>query len=233
MNITISIGQLRNLVGPVLPFAGCDDMLPVLNGVRIKSHGKWLVATTTDRFRIGMKRIAAFDTDGQPVEWPEFEALVGTHTLRSILSTFKGPRHLDPELTLTVEGEQMEVEASGGLLFTRASIAYDLVGGEFPNVASLIKKAMETEGTAPDAGFDPAFMADFKAVGKTLTMKRGPGDKDPIFITDGEDFIGALMPRKLITDAVAAPWDDILNPPAKAEPKTTPAKRVAKEAAVA
>ncbi len=218
-SITITVSHLRNLVEPVLPFAGRDDMLPVLTGVHIKSHGKWLVATTTDRFRVGMKRVAAYDSDAQPVEWPAFEILVGASTLKSILTTFKGPRYLDPELTLSVEGDRLEVEASGGLMFDRASIAYRLLDGEYPKVASIVKKAMETEGTAPDAGFDAAFMADFRHVGRTLTMKRGPGERDPIFITDGADFIGALMPRKMVTDMVAAPWDDIFATEPKVEKK--------------
>jgi hypothetical protein len=225
-SITITVQHLRSLVEPVLPFAGRGDMLPVLTGVHIKSHGKWLVATTTDRFRVGMKRVAAFDSDRQPVEWPPFEALIGTATLKSILTTFKGPRYLDPELTFSADGDTLEVEASGGLMFARASIAYRLMDGEYPNVASIIRKAMETEGTAPDAGFDSAFMADFKAVGRTLTMKRGSGERDPIFITDGEDFVGALMPRKLVTDTPAASWDDVLS-----ETKAAP-RKAAKKAAV-
>lgn len=231
--LTISIQHLRSLVEPVLPFTGRDDGFPVLTGVHIKSHGKWLVATTTDRFRVGMKRVAAYDSDGQPCEWPEFEALIGAGTLKSILSTFKGPRGIDPELTLSVDGDSLEVEAPGGLLFDRASIAYDLVGGEYPKVASLIKKAMETEGTAPDAGFNSLFMADFKAAGHTLTMKRGSGDRDPIFITDGEDFVGALMPRKLVTDTPAAPWDDILSDKPKPAKKAAPKRPAKKKAAVA
>ena len=41
-------------------------------------------------------------------------------------------------------------------------------------------------------------------------VRRGASESDPTFVTDGQDFIGLLMPRRWSLDSVADPWDDIL-----------------------
>lgn len=99
--ITITACELRDLVSPVLPLASKDSMLPILNAVLIETDGKWLSASATDRFRLGIKRIEKRPTEDDPTtEWAPFRAVVPLPALRSLLSVFKPSRHLDPELTL-------------------------------------------------------------------------------------------------------------------------------------
>jgi hypothetical protein len=219
---TIGADEFRALVNPVLPMAGTDVYLPAINSVLIEGRGKWLSATATDRFRVGIKRIAKTPTDDDTAtEWPEFKANIPLRSVKSMLTTFKSPRgSLPARITFTIEGGTLTVEASGAFdLFDAARFTHQLEPGEFPGVRAVIRQALETpEGERmASVGINPAYMADFKASGaKTLRVLVGAAQK-PLVVTDGEGFIGALMPRG--TAVADEDWTDFLAAPKKADEK--------------
>lgn len=229
--LTITASEFRALVTPVLPCAGHDGMLPVLTAMQIESHGEWLSASATDRFRLGIKRIKKRATDEDPsTEWPEFKALIPTRAIKSLLASYKPRRGtMDATLTLTVEGNRLTAEAVGLFdLFDAARFVHTLEDGEFPNLRAVMKKAMElpAEERGSEVGFNPSFMADFKAVGAmTLRMLIG-GPKTPIIFTDDDGFLGCLMPRAIATE-FREDWTDFL------AGKPAPKKAASKKASAA
>ena len=226
--LTIDVKDFRALVSPVLPMAGKDEMLPVICAVLIESDGKWLTATTTDRFRAGIKRIEKHATDDDPTtEWPEFRALVPMRAVRSLLAMFKPSRGAPPAtLTLTIETDdsgvsRLTAEAVGLFnLFDSGRFTHNLLSGEFPAVRKAFKEALDTpdDARASMVGVNPAFMADFKAVGgDTLRVLLGSPTK-PLVVTDDDGFIGLLMPRRLFSEPNEAHenWTDFF---AETKPK--------------
>ena len=229
-DLNISVKQLKALVSPVLPLAGRDAGLPVLTAIRVESHGQYLTASATDRYRLGIKRLRADDG-----EWPEWSATIPTSTLRSILAAFKPSRRdADPELTLTiVSPDELRVVASGALLdMFGAEITYPLETAEFPKLHKLIRDALAADPAATAAtGFNWPFLTDFNAAatGTAALMMRISAGTKPVVITDGEDFIGAVMPRKRFssdgdTFHIGDGWDALL---ADAPEKKPAAKRAA------
>jgi hypothetical protein len=55
--IHLTAHELRRLFEPVLPFAGSDDLPPVLTGVHLVTRGDYLVAEATDRFALAVNRL--------------------------------------------------------------------------------------------------------------------------------------------------------------------------------
>lgn len=212
--LTLTASEFRALVGPVLPMAGRDYELPVLTSVQIESDGEWLSASATDRFRLGIKRIKKRATDEDPTTaWPEFKALIPTRAIKSLLASYKPRRGtMDPTITLTVEDGKLTAEAVGLFdLFDAARFVHHLEGGEFPNLRSVMRKAMElpADERGFEVGFNPAFMADFKGTGaSTLRLLMGT-PKTPMIFTDDDGFIGCLMPRAIPAE-FREDWTDFL-----------------------
>lgn len=214
-SLTLSARQFRSLIDPILPLAGKDTMLPVLCAVLVQSEGKWLTASATDRFRLGIKRIEKVATEDDPAkEWPEFRALIPVRAVKSILAAYKPTRGSDPTLSLIVEDDSLVVEAAGSFdLFDAARFTHHLETGEFPKFRSIVTDglAVPDEERAPSASFNPAFLADFKNCGRTLRVVMGRPTK-PVILLDDEGFVGALMPRR--PDLREESWDDLLAPAA-------------------
>lgn len=238
--ITLTARQWRDLIAPVLPFAGNDDMLPTLNAVMVETEGKWLIATTTDRFRLAIKRIEKFPTDGdESAEWPKFTALIPLRAVKSILATAKPNRNADSltTMTFTVADDKLTVEASGLFdLFDAARFTHSLLEASgYPKVRSIIAKTLELpdDQRVSRIGVSAAFLGDYKGIGgRSTTLRILFGNATlPMLIADDEGFIGALMPRR--TDRDAESWDDVLAPKVDVEPKaeTEPAKPARKSRA--
>lgn len=219
MKITLTARQFSSLFAAVLPFAGKDYMLPVLTAVHVRTHGKWLVATTTDRFRLAKHRMPKPPTEGdESVEWADFEALIPTSAVRSIMATFKPSRGLDADLTLTVEDGRLIVEAGSALFstFDQARISYSLETGEWPKADSIFTEALATTERCGTTAFNPKFLADFKVPGvPALRFLNGAGPTKAVLVTDDENFLAVIMPRRITSDSPAESWDDILTPATK------------------
>lgn len=230
--LRIGADEFRALVSPVLPMAGKDEMLPVLCAVLIESNGKWLSAMTTDRYRVGIKRIEKHPTDDDPTtEWPAFRALVPVRAVKSIMTNFKPSRRTSPPaITLTVEDAKLTAEAVGLFdLFDSARFTHHLETGEFPGLRKVFRQALETSTVGAGettVGVDPAQMADFKACGaKTLRVVIGAPGK-PLLVTDDDGFIGLLQPRSLHGDNADSLEDWTHFFAEKPEPSDAPAQKV-------
>lgn len=228
-DLHITARQFKALVSPVLPCAGTDDMLPVLNSVRIEAHGEWLVASATDRFRAGFRRLR--HPDGK--SWPKWNATLPLSTVRSVMAFKPSRKDTDPELVLAVlPDNRMRVAASGALLdMLAAEVTYPLRDGQFPDLRAVVRDSLAVEPDAPHSGFNWEYLAAFKAAvtsGPGLQIRVHPNKA--AVITDGEDFIGILMPRRVHEGAtdfrVGEGWDTLL-----AEPKKPARKRAAKKPA--
>ena len=194
MKITISAKQLRSVIEPMLPLTGDDYMLPVLNALHIRSEGGDLITTATDRFVVGVKRT--------PGAFGEFEILLPVASARSILRAFKPMRSADPELTLEVVDFRLYISTAGAFVdFDEARIGYALCDGQFPKVKSVIQDALAAEPDHAEsnvAAFSPVFLGRFAAFGPTLAIK--VQRRGPTVVTNGVDFVGAIMPRRTIAD---------------------------------
>lgn len=225
--LTIGAAEFRSLLNPVLPMASKDEMIPSICAVLIESDGKWLYATATDRFRVGIKRIAKRATDDDPTtEWPEFRALLPNRAIKSLLTMFKPTRGSSPAtITLTVEDDKLTAEAVGLFdMFDSGRFVHHLATGEFPKLRNLVREALATpaDDRASTVGINPDLMADFKACGaKTLRVVLGAPAK-PLVVTDDEGFLGLLMPRRLLADAPEfEDWSDYIAPRPEPEKSST------------
>lgn len=204
-SLTITARNLRDLLAPVLPLAGSDHDLPVLCAVLLRVQGRYLTATTTDRFRVGICRHEfATAEDGGEGGDADFRALVRTADVRRVLSTFKPTRYLDPLLSLTVDGDRLVVESDDGTLDggVSARLGLPLERGEYPKVDSIVVEALTADTNRVDTfGVNPAFLADFKHAarhGMPLVVRPGIKPSKPVGVMCGEHFVGAIMPRRVI-----------------------------------
>lgn len=206
--LNIAVKQFRGLVTPVLPMASSDPMIPILNSVLIESRGKWLTATATDRFRLAIKRVKAPEDD-----WPEFRAIVPASTIKAILAAFKPSRRdSNPELTLTITAQdRMKVVGGSALLdMLGADIDYPLTVGTFPDVQRLVRDALNHKAsTTSTIGLNFGFLADFAKAESNLAI-RITTPASPAVITNGDDFLGIIMPRRLV-EAVGSDGDLLLD----------------------
>jgi hypothetical protein len=223
--IEITAGEFASLVRPLIPLAGTDRMLPLLNTIHFESADKYLVGMATDRFRLGINRVA-------PAAVPAgLSFSLGLATIRAILSVFKATRFADPSLQMTVEQDRVRLVQTGGLDFMDASVTYPLVDGEFPRLRKVIADAIEAEPTAIPAGvgYNAGYMADFRhAVDRsTPLVLRAPSDASPTVVMAGDDFIGAIMPVRHPAEQSADAfkgWAAFLSP----TPATAPKKRASR-----
>lgn len=233
--LTIDARTLRDLLTPVIPLAGRDDMLPVLTCVLIETEGNTVMASATDRFRLGVCR-AELPTDA---EQGPFKALVRVADLKRILGLFKVGRYDAPVLTFTLTENILTVASEGAFDgMVGGSLIFTTESGQFPALHKIILEALTVEGErVPEFGVNGAFLADFKHAvrnGDPLLVRPGVDPKKPIVVLCGDHFAGVIMPRALIGSDGGKPareeWIDWLTP--KPEPKPARKPRE-KKAAVA
>ena len=227
--LTIDARTLRDLLNPVMPLA-CKDMeLPALNCVQIRTEGNGVIASATDRFRLGICR-AELPADA---EQEPFTALVRVVDLKRILALFKVTRFDNPTLTFELIANVLHVVSDGGFGgLVGASITITTHEGEFPNLDHIIREALTAEGEcAREFGVNAAFLADFKHAirnGEPLVVRPGANAAKPVAIGCGDHFVGAIMPRRLISgdgDHWRRQWIARLTPKSEPEPAATPAPR--------
>lgn len=231
MDLTISTRALRGLLDPLQHLAADRGDAPILNAVRLYVDGLNLVGIATDRYAVGMLR--------QVGDWPEgFAATIPLDAVRSILRQYRPRRGEDPDLTLSVGSHNLLVKAAGGFLdFDGASTTYALASGEFPDLAKVIRTALANDvDPSAMAAFNFKFLArfaHFERLGGGL-MVRVTSPRQPAVITDGERFIGALMPKRTDVTAFEDFAADVLPLIAeKAAAKKPAPKRTARKKATA
>jgi DNA polymerase III beta subunit, central domain len=190
--VTMKASQFRDLVAPVMPLADQDSTyLPILNAVSIEAHDDYLIATATDRYRLGSQRVKmAEDVSG-------FAALVSIRSLRSVLSIFKTTRKADPLLCITSAEGVLSVKSVGGLDvdggFMAGSMSWALVDGQYPKVREIIATAASAEVSGPLL-LNPSLLSAFGTAqkhGEPMVMRGAVGKS--VFVQIGPDFIGAIM----------------------------------------
>lgn len=234
--IRLKASELRDLLAPILPIAGRDDMLPVLTAVLIETRKGYVTATATDRFRAAIHRIKP---EQELVEDEQtFRSLVFGGDLRRALALFKPTRYNDPQLELIESPDGHLCIADVGALTGLAGATFNmqLCEGQFPDILKLIREALATEPTAHEAGVNPSFLADFRNAAPrhtALRIRMGATSGKPIVLTGGENFVGVLMPRRLISEDndgfgnVDQMWTAFLAPEPVAKPvaKKAPARK--------
>jgi hypothetical protein len=239
--ITVDLSALRTILAAAVPFAGGDHSLPVINAVLLEGKGKWLVATTTDRYSLAKSRTLVEGVDG-------FRALVKLADAKHILKTFTAAKGtgVAASVSLAVEDRtdtnpaKLTIDREEGLFADCDSLTatYLLVDGEFPKTDGLFQKWKPTTD-APGGGFNPELLARFQHVtssrGEPIRLMIG-NDRGVAVVQAGDYFLGAIMPVRLsepLSDL--ASWTDVIGqaPEPEAAPVAEPAKPVVKKAAPA
>ena len=215
--VTMKASQLRALVAPVIPLADQTTYDPVLNAVSIEAHGDYLIATATDRYRLGVQRIKM----AEPV--PGFTALISLRALRSILSIFKATRKSDPMLSITSDDGVLSVNSVGGFNIEAdcmaGSMSWKLVDGQYPKVRSILADSAAAKEDASPFLLNPSLLAAFAVAqrqGEPMVMRGAAGRA--VFVQIGADFVGAIMQMKSVEGSkLDADWTGFLGAPSKTE----------------
>lgn len=196
-SVVLTAGQLANLIKPVLPFAATGRDLPTLAAVHLVVRGAYLLAETTDRYRLAITRHRL----ERPV--PQFECLLPTRDARHMVNLFRGPRGRgqDVVLRLTVSSGGLNVAAADGLEeFVGASWTYRLEESWYPDVAHLIAEALDRcdeSQTARTVHLNGSYLGDWRHIitdGASPLSLSAPDPLKPVVIRYGVDFIGIQMP---------------------------------------
>lgn len=215
MKLTITHRALAGLVAPVLPHVDHSGSLPVLGCVKIETVGGYLTATATDRYAVALSRMPV-------TEDVEFRAVIDQRDLRALLTMFKPRRNVTDDLTLEVTHTPGTLRVEGpGALFSNAVIEYALMDAEYPKLTQIFDRRHGEPSTDGHVNVNPALLAKFQHAAMPnapIHIDLGDG-KRPIFITAGDNFIGALMPvRKVVDGASAEPdWSTVLPATIKGE----------------
>lgn len=209
--ITVDLDLLRNLLQSTAPFAclAGASALPVLEAVELRGCGGFLVATTTDRYVVAMKRAAYAGVHG-------FYALLPMTEVKHFLSTFKTTRRDGPaQVTLTVADDQLRVTRADGIFAGCFDLAvtYRLAEGKFPDLFEMF--AQWEPGPGASTAYNPGLLAKFQAaVDRYEPMHLMPGKADkPTLVVAGNMF-GAIMPTRTAGTPTPDPaaWLHAVNP---------------------
>ena len=196
-SLTMTVDDLHALIQPVLRFADTKRSFPLLDSVLIRSRGAHVTATATDRYRLAMQRVTP---DAAPA--PGFRVILRSGDARHLLVTLRAGKGLQPAaVTLTAADGNLTVRTTGSLIdATETTLVYNTVTEEYPQVDTLLTKALgalagDNPGGADPLFFSPALLVDLKtaAGGHPLVMhpSRPAAGK---LVTAGPDFIALVMP---------------------------------------
>ena len=189
---TIKATELARLIRPVMPFAEATSYgLPILNAVHLTSADGYLVARATDRYCIGIQRVAV---EGAK---PGLAFSLPLAAAKSMLAMFKPARQADPELTLTFTTDsvpEVRVVATGGFaLMDSGSMAWSGVPGDYPRVTDALDKGVKATEIV---SLNPHLLTKFavaQKLGEPMKMQMA-GPLSPVLVSIGDDFVGAIQP---------------------------------------
>lgn len=236
--LTLTAREFAQLVDPVLPFVTQDETLPILTAVRITTAGGYAIARATDRYRAAFQRVPIAHPEGEPL-LDGFDALLSARAIKAIRSTFKVGRanSLDSRLSLTVDGEHVDVASVGGLGLgdlAGATLRLHQVLGKFPPIETLINWD-SSEDAGQDLMVNTRFLADLKATTREDAMTplviHPAAQGKSIRVSRGADFVAIIQPVLGSVDlATRDSWESILAPAAQeSEASAAPRKRSRKK----
>lgn len=227
--IPTTIRALRRWIEPVLKTIGQDEFLPILSHARLEVGPRHALLLATDRFAASMSRVR-WD-DKHPAADP-MTVHIHRDALKRILSTFPAPRgRVDPELSVEVTEDRVRFD---GPLFAvdvptlehrnETAPVPSRHPVQFPDIKRLFRDAAEAkgEGFAGPMGVNFHRLADFRVAAskhEATVIEQAPGGMSrPYIIRPHDDYLGLLMPRRLIDPDTTPPpitegWDDALATP--------------------
>jgi hypothetical protein len=205
----LPVGMVETLLDPVIPLASTDSILPLINRVRMRRSGPWMIATASDRYVAGASRQRAngdCPLDGWAVEIPLDQA----KQLVSLAKQYRRARWM--VMPLALDGGRLACGHDAELVF-------DLPREPMPPIEALIKNM--TEERAPNPGAPFGLNADlikrfsaaqrvyggYPGTGRVLTLAHGKGLA--ITVRVGEDFVGVIMGCRLPEAHRPQWWDDV------------------------
>ena len=211
MRIDMTASEWHHLVKPVLPHITKEAEFPELSQVRIEVGGKAIYAAASDRYTMGVERLALDRADQGQSQPPIHVRLDDIH---ASLKLFAYTKDDDPALSVTVDTVAIPVEIMGdarshsALAVTLQSAAgarmvmhdrrieyRDPLAGWQRAIATAMSR---TQGGTP-AGLDlnPGHLGRWAAAvrgGERLTLWTGPQRKNPVLVTVESHFAGLWMP---------------------------------------
>lgn len=173
-NFLTTGAALKTLANAITPFAGKDDMLPVLTGAWLQLDGDTLTAATTDRFRLGVYTTPVKSSSDNVVT--SIVPQIGD--IASVLAA-------DEEVRVSFAGSTNETKFAHFVSFS-TTINIRTFDGEFPKVLSLFPTDFTTT-----ASFEPlAFLKSVKFTASGLQRNqalRVVVDQDIALEAEGDD----------------------------------------------
>jgi hypothetical protein len=200
MTITLTVKNALNLLGPTLPAAETDNLLPALCAVQLTRDNNTVRAVATDRY------IAAIAEADDPIDDEDVvadgEILLPVDLVKGILTLAKKNKSQFGFVAFNDDGKQVTADTHGG------SVTAPAINGMYPKVQTLVDHAVKG---APDAGSPmnihtgrlAKLAAITKAAGKHANLcLQSTGEHKPILfdVTDrsGEVVVfGMVMVQRL------------------------------------
>lgn len=242
--IVVPAGKLQDMLGAVMPHAGDEDHLPLLNAVQFEIRDGVLFAVATDRYTIGVARCAIPGAKANPPAWTTANLMLAeAREMKRLLAS-------SDVAALTFTDDLLELDAG------RVRASWTLHSGEYPDWRTLMSNMLAGEPAVLPAnyGLSPLHLAKFqpdqiddrqycRAPLRMRLLERQDrkgvvlhsGERFPVFlVTRGDWFLGALMPTRidpagdtpdpdswaewtaLLSPAEKAPAEDANKPPATA-----------------
>lgn len=207
MKVSLLYSELRALLAPVIPFAGADDMLPILQRIAVATSGPYLVAQATDRFTAGFQRIQP----GTPVEG-EFTLLLQATDAKRMLNLLRPLRGSDPKVAIEVDDHgvvHVSADDAGLALGFRGidvSFSSPVIGDGFPDLVSVLPKDLDE--SVGEIGLNLELFSKFRTAldlnkDGSQSKRRLPfaihmpaSIGKPVVVTAGDDFVGIIMPLR-------------------------------------
>lgn len=199
---------------------GTDRTVPVLCAVRLEVQGRYLLAVSTDRFRLGIARVGlkGYMRAGEPYTYenstiPEsdapdsgFEAVLLDSADVKVAAAALKPGRREGEMPVTftrrpdggIDWENRYTGQSGRMRPVDAS--FPKWRGLIPDQALRAPSVLRTDPEPDGYRFmcNAAYLADFakaaKFRGAPIVVEPTSGPNRPIVVRVGADFLGLIMP---------------------------------------
>ena len=208
--------RVMDLLDPVIPLASTDITQPLINRVRVRRSGDWMIATASDRYVAGAARVpAAYDCP--PDGWAVEISLADAKQWLTLAKSYRRAKF--SAMPVRVDGQSLIVgydPLSGGF---DSELTLTLLQDRMPPVESLIKTVTRQRSAAPVEGWglNADFLRKFSNAqrifggyaGTGRVLRLAHGEHLGISIQVGDDFVGVIMGVRLMTPRRPEWWSDV------------------------